>query len=255
MKRVTFAAVVVLGIGATCCAGPSDDECVTETATFQGGGGPIKGYLARPKGDGPFPAIIVIHEWWGLSDWVKGNAEALAKQGYAALAVDLYGGKVTKDASEAHELMRALNQSEAVANLKGGAAYLKGQQYVDKTKKLGVIGWCMGGGLSRELAQASDVVGPTVICYGSVTTDAAQAAKLKTKPVLGIFAADDRGIKAADAETFGSLIKNAGGKADIHVYPKAGHGFMRPGGPQYAEKAAADAWEQINGFFRKNLRQ
>ena len=88
-------------------------------------GQPTKGYLAMPEGDGKAPAILVIHEWWGLTDWVKQNADRFAEQGYVALAVDLYDGKATDDPGEAHELMRALDPGEGVADLKGGLEYLE----------------------------------------------------------------------------------------------------------------------------------
>ncbi len=227
----------------------------SEMVTFAGASGPIKGYLARPEGDGPFPALVLIHEWWGLTDWVKQNANRFAAQGYVALAVDLYGGKVTDDPQMAHELMRALDQSEAVKDLKGGVAYLEKQAFVARAQKLGVIGWCMGGGYARELAQASDAIGPTVICYGSVTTDADALAKLKNRSVLGIFGADDRGIPVAKVQQFAELLKKQGTTTQLEVYPNAGHAFMRPGGPQHNAKAAEDAWQKIDAFFRAQLKQ
>lgn len=221
---------------------------------FRGGAGPIKGYLARPKGEGPFPAIVVVHEWWGLADWIKQDADRLAGRGYVALAVDLYGGKVTDDPGMAHELMRALDDGEAVADLKGGVAYLKSLPFVARSPRFGAIGWCMGGKYARLLAQASDAVGPTVICYGSVATEADQVAKLRGKPVLGIFGREDRGIPAAKVEQFrDALSGTSDAKVDVHLYTGAGHGFMRPGGPQHHARAAADAWEKIDAFFAANL--
>lgn len=220
---------------------------------LDGGAGKIQGYLAQPKGDGPFPAVVVIHEWWGLSDWVKGNADRLAEHGYVALAVDLYKGKLTDDPGTAHELMRALDQGEAIKDLKGGIAFLKAQSNVDKSKPIAAIGWCMGGGYAREIAQASEAIGPTVICYGSVTTDADQITKLKGKPVLGIFGATDRGIPVERVQDFGKRLTAQGNSADIKVYEGAGHGFMRPGGPQYSETAAAAAWTEIEKFLAKQF--
>lgn len=236
-------------------AAAEEPKVHAEMVTFAGGSGPIKGYLARPEGDGPFPAIVLVHEWWGLSDWVKQNANRFAAQGYVALAVDLYGGKATDDPQVAHELMRALDQSEAVNDLKGGVAYLQAQPFVAKGKKLGVIGWCMGGGYARELAEASEAIGPTAICYGSITTEPQALARLKDKPILGIFGADDRGIPAAKVEQFGQLLKKQGTMAHVWIYPHAGHAFMRPGGPQYSEKAALEAWEKIDQFFQQHLKQ
>jgi carboxymethylenebutenolidase len=235
---------------AVAAGGPVD----TSVVSFKGGAGPIKGFLAKPKGNGPFPAIVVVHEWWGLADWIKENTERFAGKGYVALAVDLYGGKVTKDPGEAHELMRALDPNEGVADLKAGVDYLAALPFVAKNKKLGAIGWCMGGMYSRLVAQASDAVGPTVICYGSVATEPDQVAKLSGKPVLGIFGATDRGIPVAKVEQFADLLKKGGGPITLKVYKDAGHGFMRPGGPQYNASAASDAWEQIDNFLATHLR-
>jgi carboxymethylenebutenolidase len=225
----------------------------TSTVEFRGGAGPIKGFLAKPKGNGPFPAIVVVHEWWGLSDWIKQNAERLASEGYVALAVDLYRGKVTSNPGEAHELMRALDPTEVVADLKGGVAYLKTLPFVAKDRKLGAIGWCMGGGYARLLSQASDAIGPTVICYGSVTTDPDQVAKLEGKPVLGIFGAEDRSIPANKVEEYAKMLRAKGAPAQIRIFDRAGHGFMRPG-DQHNPRATAEAWGLIDRFFATNLK-
>jgi carboxymethylenebutenolidase len=226
----------------------------SKMVTFSVGTGSIRGYLAHPSGDGPYPAIVIVHEWWGLSDWIKQNADKLAVQGYVALAVDLYGGKVTDDPAVAHELMRAVDRGEALANLKGGIGYLKSLAYVAKGKPIGAIGWCMGGGYAREIAQESDAIGPTVICYGSVTTEPDQLAKLRNKPILGIFGEDDRGIPVDKVQQFSQALRDKGSKVGLHVYKSAGHGFMRPGGPQYNASAATDAWEKIHSFLAETLK-
>jgi carboxymethylenebutenolidase len=258
MKTVKYAGGAVAGLCLVLAgvpAGAADRAVETSVVTFPGGAGPIKGYLARPKGDGPFPGVVVVHEWWGLSDWVKQNADRLAAQGYAALAVDLYGGKVTADPGEAHELMRALDPNEGLADLKGGVAYLAKLPFVARDRKLGAIGWCMGGMYSRLVSQASDAVGPTVICYGSVATEPAQVARLAGKPLLLIFGETDRGIPAQKVKQFAEQLKQAGAKdVTVEIYAGAGHGFMRPGGPQHNAQAAADAWKKIDGFFAAHLK-
>lgn len=258
-RNLAFSVAVACGTGLI-AGGPlpfarGADVVVKQKVEFRGGSETIQGFLARPQGNGPFPGIIVIHEWWGLSDWVKQNAELLAGQGYVALAVDLYHGQVTADPNKAHELMRALNQAEAVADLKGGVAYLKSLREVARDRPIGVIGWCMGGGLARELSQSSEVIGPTVICYGSVSIQEEQLARLQGKPILGIFGAEDRGIPADRVKKFASALEQKGTKVELHIYPNAGHGFMRPGGEQYNAQAAQDAWKRITDFLAANLRR
>ncbi len=225
-----------------------------EMIEYVGGNDSDQAYLARPEGDGPFPAIVLVHEWWGLTDWVMENANRFASQGYVAMAVDLYDGKATDDPAVAHELMRALDDGEAIADMKAAVTYIEELPYVDKSKPLGAIGWCMGGKFSRLIAQASDKIGPTVICYGSLATEESQIDQLKDNAVLGIFGEEDRGIPAAKVKEFGELLKAKGTQVAIHIYPNAGHAFMRPGGEQYHAEPAKDAWSQIDTFFAKNLK-
>jgi carboxymethylenebutenolidase len=252
-RRLLLGLALALALAAGLAPAARGAEVTEEMVKFPGGAGPIAGYLARPQGPGPFPAVLVIHEWWGLTDWVKENARRLAEQGYVALAVDLYGGKVTADPGEAHELMRALDDGEAIADLKGAVAFLGARPEVAPGHKLASIGWCMGGKYARLIAQESAAVGPTVICYGSVATEPNQVARLKGKPVLGIFGADDRGIPADKVRQFEAALKAQGNPVDMHIYEGAGHGFMRPGGPQHAAGPAADAWKQIDAFLKRTL--
>lgn len=243
--------LVVPGVGRLSRA----SDVTGEMVRFPGGAGPIAGYLAQPEGTGPFPAVVMIHEWWGLSDWIKENARRLAGQGYVVLAVDLYGGKATADAGEAHELMRALDDGEALADLRGGVAYLTGRESVKKGEPIAAIGWCMGGKFARLIAQESTAVGPTVICYGSLATEPGQVSKLKGKPILGIFGAEDRGIPAEKVRQFERVLKAQGNDAVMHIYEGAGHGFMRPGGPQHAATQSVDAWKQIERFLSRSLKK
>ncbi|MEW4568143.1 dienelactone hydrolase family protein [Tautonia sp. JC769] len=215
-------------------------------------GATTKAYLALPEGDAKAPAILVIQEWWGLTDWIKQNADRMAGLGYVALAVDLYDGKSTDDPGEAHELMRALDPSEGVAHLRGAIAYLQEHDRVDQDRKVAAIGWCMGGMYARLIAQQSDAVGPTTICYGSVSIEPEQIDALAGRPVLGIFGAQDRGIPADRVRQVFDALKNAGSTVDLHIYDSAGHAFMRPGGDQYVEDAADDAWKQITEFLAEH---
>ncbi len=141
-----------------------------------------------------------------------------------------------------------------VADRKGAVAFLQQQRDVAPGKPLGVIGWCMGGYV-RATAQASPTIGPTINCYGSITTEGQQIDQLAGKPLLGIFGADDRGIPVDKVKQFTKLLEAKGSKVELHVYPAAGHAFMRPGGPQYNEKAANDAWQRIAGFLASNLKK
>jgi carboxymethylenebutenolidase len=225
--------------------------------TFQSGDDKIKGYLVEPKGKGPFPAIVVIQEWWGLTDWIKDNARRLAKQGYVTLAPDLYRGKVAKTPMVARQLMGGLPKDRPLRDLKAAVDVLAKHDKVDKSR-IGSIGWCMGGGFSLQLALHDPRIKASAICYGRVVTDADKLKPLKAA-VLGIFGEQDKGIPPSDVEKFEKALKEAGKKIDRIKEFKAGHGFMRPSSddgenPAYREEEAKKAWKDIDRFFAKHLK-
>src|SRR5215467_9135418 len=143
--------------------------------SYKSGDETVNGILYTPQGKGPFPALVVIHEWWGLNDWVKEQASKLADQGYVALAIDLYRGKVATTANEAHEFMGGVPQERAARDLQAAFDYLQSRPNVKKDR-IGAIGWCMGGGYSLQLALhqpklAADVVNYGVADYASLAKD------------------------------------------------------------------------------------
>ncbi len=233
-------------------------EVKTMDITLKSGDEEIKAFLAEPEGNGPFPGVVVIQEWWGLTDWIKENAKHLAEQGYVALAPDLYHGKATDDPKVAGQLAKGLPQDRAVRDLKAAVSALVERDNVKKDR-IGTIGWCMGGGYALQLALQDERVTACAMCYGRVVTDAEKLKPLQAT-VLGIFGEEDKGIKPEAVHEFETALKEAGKKIEgIHIYKGAGHGFMRPGGgpdnknPAYQEEAAKDAWKQIDKFFAKTL--
>jgi len=248
-----WAAVLLLPVA----AGAALADVKTMEITFKSGDEEVKGFLAQPDGKGPFPAVVVIQEWWGLNDWIKDNAKRLAGQGYIALAPDLYRGKVTTDMKVASELLKGLPKDRALRDLKAAVNTLADRADVNKDR-LGAIGWCMGGGYALQLSMNDPRVKACVICYGRVVGDPAELAPLKAT-VLGIFGKEDKGIPPKAVQGFEEAMKKAERKVErIHMYD-AGHGFMRPNNgpdtknPEYREEAAKDAWQQIEAFFAKTL--
>jgi carboxymethylenebutenolidase len=206
-------------------------------------------YLARPAGDEPAPGVLLVHEWWGLNDWVKQQADRFARAGYVALAPDLYHGELAKDADHAHELSRGLSDERALGDLKFAFEFLSNHKYT-KGKPTGVIGWCMGGGYALKLAIAEPRVACTVICYGKPVTDVAQLKKIKG-PILGIWGATDRGI---EVEPFKTALEEAKVKAAHHVYPGAGHAFLNENNQRGYNKGQAEkAWKEIDAFLAREL--
>ena len=225
----------------------------TETVEFKSGNDTVSGFLALPDTPGPHAAVIVIHEWWGLNNWVKEQTEKLAALGYVALAVDLYRGKVATDAAQAHELSRGLPQDRGIKDLQAAITYLATRKDV-KPDRIGSVGWCMGGGFSIQLAVHDSRLRACVINYGALPTDPNDLQQIGAA-VLGNFGADDRGITAADVEAFKKAMTNAQRAFEVKIYPGAGHGFENPNNKDgYRPEAAADAWTRTTNFFKTTLK-
>lgn len=213
----------------------------------------IKGYLAVPKPglEKTVPGMILIHEWWGLNDQTKEDANKFAANGIAALAVDLYRGTATRDPSEAHELMRGVPEDRAYEDLKTAITYLQSVPSVDP-KRIGVIGWCMGGGYALELGVREPRIKAVVMYYGKVITDDSRLQNFNA-PLLGIFGALDRGISAASVEDFKVRLEHLKKRAEIYLYPEAGHAFANPLNAGYRRDDAEDAWNKTLIFLKGNL--
>ncbi len=222
--------------------------------SYQSGSETVNGILYTPQGKGPFPALVVIHEWWGLNDWVKDEASKLADQGYVALAIDLYRGKVATTPDEAHQIMRGVPEDRATRDLLAATTYLRAQKNVDP-KRVGSIGWCMGGGYSLDLAIADPSLKAAVINYGHLATDDATLKKIDA-PILGIFGGQDKGITPADVNKFEAQMKALGKTVDIHIFPDAGHAFENPNNKTgYRAQDAAESWKLTVAFLEKYLKK
>jgi carboxymethylenebutenolidase len=224
----------------------------SRSVSYKSGDETVSALLYTPPGKGPFPAIVVIQEWWGLNDWVKEQASKLADQGYIALAVDLYRGKVATTSEEAHEFSRGLPHDRADRDLLAATSYLRAQKNVDP-KRVGSIGWCMGGGYSLDLALNDPKLKATVINYGHLATDDATLKKINAD-ILGIFGGQDKGIPVADVNKFESQLKALGKTVEIHIFDDAGHGFENPSNERYNATDAAQAWKLTVDFLAKYLR-
>src|SRR6478736_1831209 len=198
----------------------------SKNVTYKSGDDTVRGIVYTPDGKGPFPALVVIHEWWGLNDWVKEQASRLADEGYVTLAVDLYRGKVATTPDEAHEIMRGVPEDRAARDLHAGFEFLKSQSSVKKDR-IGSIGWCMGGGYSLNVALQEPTLAATVINYGHLAADAAALHKINAA-ILGNFGGKDQGIPPEDVKKFEEALKKDGKRADIKIYPDAGHAFEHP---------------------------
>lgn len=250
LSTIIISALLAVGL---CSLSHSDEVFEGKVVGYKSGGETVSGYIVTPKGKGPFPGIVMIHEWWGLNDHIKDMAVKLGNEGYVVLAVDLYRGKVTSDPNEAHELSRGLPVDRAIADLRAAVKYLKSLANVI-SGKIGSIGWCMGGGYSLSLAVNEPALATSVIYYGRLITDKEKLGKI-TAPVLGFFGENDRGIPQSSVVQFKGDMENTGKEAEIFIYPNAGHAFANPTRPSYNESAAIDSWNKTLLFFDKNLKQ
>ena len=225
-----------------------------KNVSYKSGDETVQGVVYSPEGKGPFPGIVVIHEWWGLNDWVKEQATKLSDLGYVTLAVDLYRGKVATTPDEAHEIMRGVPEDRAKRDLHAAVEFLKSQPDVSKDR-LGSIGWCMGGGYSLDVALQEPTLKAVVINYGHLATDSESIQKINAA-VLGIFGGQDKGITPDDVKKFEALLKQNGKKVEIMIYPNAGHAFENPNNTAgYRAADAADAWTRTVNFLASNLKQ
>jgi carboxymethylenebutenolidase len=237
-----------------CLAAPA--RASEQAVTFKSGAADQgTGFLVTPSGSGPFPAVVVIQEWWGMNDWVKDQARALAGQGYVALAVDLYRGKVTAKQDEAHQFMMGMPDERATADLLGAFAFLAARPDVKKDR-IGDIGWCMGGKYSLKLAVAEPRLAASVAYYGMPPQTAEDIAKIKA-PILGNYGADDQGPAPEQVKAFEDAMKKAGKSIDVKLYAGAGHAFANVNNPWggYREEATKDAWARTTAFLAANLKK
>ena len=222
--------------------------------SYKSGDETVSGMLYTPAGKGPFPALVVIHEWWGLNDWVKEQASKLTDQGYVTLAVDLYRGKVATTPDEAHEIMRGLPQDRAGRDLLAAADYLRSLKNVNPAR-VGSIGWCMGGGYSLDLALQDPRLAAAVINYGHLATSPDSLKKIHAS-ILGIFGGQDRGIPVSDVRAFEQQMKQLGKPIEVVIFPEAGHAFENPNNKTgYRADDAAEAWTKTVAFLHRTLQE
>ena len=222
--------------------------------TFTSNGGTAAGYLASPT-SGNGPGVLVIQEWWGLIPQVKGTAEMFAREGFNALAPDFYHGKSAQigEPDAAQKLMMELNIDQAEKDAKGAAEFLASHPKTS-SKKVGVIGFCMGGMLAiRTGIVASDVVGAVVDCYGVPMQKKPDYSKLKGTPVLGIFGGKDGWVMGALPDLEADL-KAGGARFEKVVYPNADHAFLNELRTDvHRPDDAKDAWPRIFAFLKEHL--
>jgi carboxymethylenebutenolidase len=212
------------------------------------------GYLARPEGAGPFPAVILIHEWDGLTDRIRQTADALADEGYVALAADMYAGRTGSNRDENMALVQEAraNPEAMIANLDAAVAWLRARD--DVTGRVGAMGWCFGGGVALSFGLDGVEHEATAIFYGSLLDDPERLAALDHE-VYGTFAELDEGIPPEQVEAFVAALDAAGVENDVHVYDGVDHGFWLKvdQDPEARTEPARDAWQRLRAYLSRAL--
>jgi carboxymethylenebutenolidase len=212
------------------------------------------GYLAEPEGEGPFPAVILIHEWDGLVERVRQTADAFAEVGYIALAADLYSGRTGSSREENIALVREVRADEdtMIANLQAAVDWVENNTAA--TGRVAAIGWCFGGGVALSYALGSDDHEGTAIFYGSLIDDPEQMKHIGHE-VYGTFAANDRGIPVEEVNAFVAALREAGIENDVHIYDNVDHGFWLhvDRDPEDSRPAAEHAWRRLQEYLQRVL--
>ena len=237
--------------GATAGADALDVTVTPVAYGVSAAGDSLRGQLVTPNDPdaAALPGLVVIHEWWGLNDNIVDQARRLADQGYAALAVDLYGGETADAPDAAMALMQAVDAEAAVDNLRQAHAFLAARG----APAVGSIGWCFGGGQSLQAALALPAeLDAAVVYYGQPVTDA-EALRPLQMPVLGIFGAEDAAFPPDTLDAFQAALAEAGVTHEVVVYPGADHAFANPSGERYQPEAAEDAWARTTAFLAEHL--
>lgn len=211
----------------------------------------VYGYFAAPEDMfEPLPAVIMIHEWWGLNDNVRAMADRLAAEGYIVFAVDLYGGQTAESAAGARDLMMAVDPDSARENIRAAYSFL---ELGTGAPKIASLGWCFGGMWSLNTAMLfPDDLDAAVIYYGSVTSEESLLRPVNA-PILGLFAEDDQGIDVQSVHAFRRTLERLRKDYIVHIYPGVGHAFANPTGQRYNEEAATDAWRRTLNFLKLHL--
>lgn len=229
-------------------------QLLTEEVTIPGAGVELAAFLARPSNVEPKPAVITIHEWWGLSDHIKDIVQRFAREGFVALAPDLYsrlGHKVTKDAQEAAKLMESLQSQQVLKDLNATTRYLKTSPCVDPLK-IGVVGFSMGGTFALMMAAHNSDIQAAVPFYGQVPpTD---SLKYLVAPILYVHGGKDTWILKREAERLAQGLQQYGRPGEVKIYPDCDHAFFNDTRPDvYNAAAAKDAWQRTLTFLRQQF--
>ncbi|MHB8567887.1 MAG: dienelactone hydrolase family protein [Nitrososphaerales archaeon] len=226
-----------------------------ETVTINSSqdGKPIGAYLSRPISSSEGPAIILIHEWWGLVPHIKDVADRYASEGYVVIAPDLYSGAVASNPEEAAKLSSSVSTDSSKSMLDSIVDYLSGKDFVDSSR-IGITGFCFGGTHSFNYVCESNKISAGVLFYASQPVESEEKLGKLTGPLLIFYGEQDYRVKPEQARLIEAALRKLGKNAELVIYPECGHGFFNDQNKQrYRLEEAKDAWGRTLTFFGKYL--
>lgn len=236
-------------------AGASAAAAARDTARVRLGppqAGGTDAFVVWPTGREPAPAVVVVHEAWGMNGHIRAVARRLAQEGYVVIVPDLFRGPVTDDPGSARELALGVDEERALDDLAAAVAWLRGESRVVGAR-VGVLGLGMGGRLAELYALRDSTLAAAVMFYGGPETDPAKVAALRV-PLQAHFGEADPDIGAGQVEALRAALAQSGNTADVYVYPGAGNAFLNASGPSYHRDAARQAWARMLQFLQKLLK-
>lgn len=252
LKRVLWGILFVVGalvlfvvgsVAVDALASRNRVAALTNTTIEAPGGATVHTYVARPEGSGPFPAVIMIHEFWGLKPEIVGKAQALAEEGYLVIAPDLFRGQTTSWLPRAIYLALTAPEAQVLGDLDPVFAWLKDQPEVDR-KRIVVMGFCYGGGKSLQFSLRNPEIAGTGIFYGALESDPALLRRLPG-PVLGIFGEEDQAPSPDQVQRFQTGLDAAGIPNQVTIYPGVGHAFVTDIDSIRAGGVQGEAWNEF----------
>jgi carboxymethylenebutenolidase len=254
-KKVIYMVIVLVLLISGTAFGQNPKDAAERNVSFKGPGGVmLSGYLATPRGSGKFPAVVMIHEWWGLNRDTALLADALAAEGYVVLAADAFRGSVAKERAGALKQVQGTPAEQIAADLDAAFDYLQSHPKVDPNK-VASLGFCFGGTQSMYMGTRNPELAAVVIFYGGgpITDRASLGSMRSAGPVLGIYGAEDGNIPVDQVMQFEDALKAKDVKHTITVYPGVGHAFVKS--DTYRNGMAAErAWQQMVSFLYATLK-
>jgi carboxymethylenebutenolidase len=224
----------------------------TTIVRLEAGDSTMDAFVAWPETRKNAPAVLVVHEGWGLDSQIRETARRLAREGYVAIVPDLYHGRVPADDDQARAFASDLQDATALADLEAAVRWLRAQPDLTKSR-MGIAGFGMGGRLAERFAMGGHGLAAAVMFYGSPDVDPKTLSALRV-PIQGHFGATDDVIPAQTVQDFREGLRASGREAEIHVYAGAGHSFMNDARPSFHPDAARQAWARTLAFLQKHLK-